>query len=138
MVGTSLRGVSGRLRLIAVILAVGGLAAISTNTAFATSANFSPSSKTACYSTTVNYSLSWSGSQPFDVEFSSDDSYGSGVNYYNTSGITGSLNGATYSSPDVYTPEMWVWDYGCGGSCGIGHKTGTIRVNPGGVGGCPL
>lgn len=138
MISTSVHAVPMRLRLFSIVFVMAGFAVVGAATAFATTANFSPASKTACYSTTVNYSLSWSGNQPFDVDFYSDDSYGSEVHYVNTSGTTGSLSGAHYNSPDVYVPDMWVYDYGCGGSCGIGHKTGRIVVNAGGYGGCPL
>jgi hypothetical protein len=119
-------------------LVAGAFAILGASTAFATSANFSPAFRTACYSTTVNYSLSWGGNQPFDVDFYTDDSDGDEAHYVSVTTTSDTYPGAEYRSPDVYSPDMWVYDYGCGGSCGVAHKSGTITVNPGGVGGCPL
>lgn len=138
MTNLSLRTASKRLWFISILFALGGFGVISAGTAFATTANFSPAFRTACYSTTVNYSLSWSGNQPFDVDFYTDDPAGDEVHHVSTTDTSDSYPGAEYGTPGVYNPDMWVSDYGCGGSCGIAHKSGKITVNPGGVGGCPL
>jgi hypothetical protein len=132
----NLRAASKRVRFVPLAIALFGFAALNGGTAFATSANISPGSATKCQYNLVNFSTSWSGNAPYDVDFYADNSAGTQFHYYHTYSTSRSIL-AQYTDPGWFYPDIWVGDFGCSGSCGFAVDDSTILVNASGTGGCP-
>jgi|GEM_PF-4859736 len=131
------RIIGKRLRFVPVAVALCVLAAMSSSTAFATTASISPGYRSACYSTTVNFTTSWSGDAPFMVEFDTGDPGGNGFGWASHSRTIWWSTGY-YPEPNTYQASLYVADLGCSSLCGTAEDYSTIVVNEGGVGGCPL
>lgn len=131
------RDLGKKLRLIPVVMALCALAAMSSGTAFAVSVSISPGYTTRCQYQSVNFSTSWSGSAPYDVDFAADDSGGTEFHYTGTYNTSRSISG-DYDDAGIFYPSLWAADYGCGGSCGWDQTNSTVNVTAAGSGGCPL